>query len=624
MQAKDTLNESDERYRALVENMGEGVGLLNDEKIFLFANQAAERIFGVGKGELKGACLNDFLPGDPVEPIEDESQNNNKGKSSVFEHEIVLYDGSKKVILITATPGSVDNSLFGTFLIFRDFTEHKRAEVVLKESEKKFRTVVEEAAEIIFTTDNSGYFTYANPRAIKLSGYSLDELKQLKYIDLIEPEYKPIVQRNYFKQYVKRIALSTTDYPFRTKSGEIKWFNQNVRLNIENDEVIGFYVIARDVTELRKAEEALTESEEKYRLIVENIGEGFGFVNAKEQFVLANNSAELIFGVRPGELVGKNLEQFVSPDQYALVQKETSLRGKGVKSVYELDIIRPNGEKRTIHITAVPQNDKKGDFEGTYGIFRDITEQKLAEETLRLSEENLRKNNAEKDLFFSIIAHDLKSPFSSFLGLTNIMAEKLSSLTMAEVQDIAVSMSKSATNLYRLLENLLQWSQIQQGSIPFRQDIVHLRLIVDESIGLIHESAKKKEIELLTDCIDDLVVLADNNMLQAVIRNLLSNAVKFTPKRGKVSLSAKASGNQTIEIAVHDSGIGMSPAMIDNLFRIDVKTSRQGTEGEPSTGLGLLLCHEFIEKHGGKIWVESEVGKGSVFHFSLPEYQHVF
>jgi PAS domain S-box-containing protein len=618
MQAIDTLNESDERYRALVENMGEGVGLLNDEKIFLFANQAAERIFGVGKGELKGACLNDFLPGDPVELIEDESSNSSKGKSSVFEQEIVLNDGSKKVILITTTPGSMDNNLSGTFLIFRDFTEHKQAEVVLKESEKKFRTVVEEAAEIIFTTDNSGYFTYANPRAVKLSGYSLDELKQLKYIDLIEPEYKPIVQRNFFKQYVKRIALSTTDYPFRTKSGELKWFNQNVRLNIETDEVIGFYVIARDVTELRKAEEALKESEEKYRLIVENIGEGFGFVNAEEQFVLANNSAELIFGVGPGELVGKNLEQFVSPEQYALILKETSLREKGVKSVYELDIIRPNGEKRTIHITAVPQNDKKGDFEGTYGIFRDITEQKLAEETLRLSEENLRKNNAEKDLFFSIIAHDLKSPFSSFLGLTQIMAEELHHLTMAEVQDIAVTMKNSATNLFSLLENLLEWSKIKQGTVPFNPVTIRLRAMIDEYLAVVFDMALNKGITIACYIPDNMVVYADTNMLQTIIRNLVSNAVKFTSRGGNVSVSAVSNHTGHIEIAIQDTGIGINKEMVENLFRIDRNTNRKGTEGELSTGLGLLLCKEFIEKHGGLFWVESEVGTGSKFKFTLP------
>ena len=634
--------------------------------------------------------------------------------------------------------------------IVRDITERKRADKVLEESEKKFRTVVEEAAEIVFTTNSEGYFTYANPRGIKLSGYSLEELTKLKYIDLVVPEYKLIVKRNYFKQYINRIALSTTDYPFRTKSGEIRWFNQNASLIIENDNVIGFYVIARDVTELRSMEAALKESEEKYRLIVENIGEGFGFVNAEEQFLLANKSAEQIFGVGSGELVGKNLNQFVSKDQFSVVQKETSIRIKGIQSVYELDILRPNNEKRTISVIAVPQNDKKGIFVGTYGMFRDITESKLAEESLhssqqliegiinampvrifwkdrnsvylgcnsifardagfsdqndiigkddfqmgwrdqaelyrsgdrqvmesgtpillneepqttpegntiilltnkiplknsngeiygilgtsmnvteriaavqeiKLKNEQLQKLNAEKDKFFSIIAHDLRTPFNSFLGLTQIMAEDLRSLKMSQIQEIAVSISKSANNLYRLLENLLQWSQIQYGAIPFNPEAVQLSLVAGESIELIHEFAKSKGIEITYEIPDNSVVFADSNMLQTIIRNLISNAVKFTPKGGRVNLSAKATDDKYIEISIKDSGIGMNQTLINNLFRLDIKTNRTGTEGEPSSGLGLLLCKEFIEKHGGKIWVASEVGKGSEFYFTLPAYYH--
>ena len=636
--------------------------------------------------------------------------------------------------------------------IVRDITERKRADKVLEESEKKFRTVVEEAAEIVFTTNSEGYFTYANPRGIKLSGYSLEELTKLKYIDLVVPEYKLIVKRNYFKQYINRIALSTTDYPFRTKSGEIRWFNQNTRLIIENDNVIGFYVIARDVTELRSMEVALKESEEKYRLIVENIGEGFGFVNAEEQFLLANKSAEQIFGVGSGELVGKNLNQFISEDQFSVVKKETLKRTQGIQSVYELDIVRPNGEKRTIIISAVPQNDKIGGFVGTYGIFSDITERKNSEAELRKSREQhenlaskipvgiyilhsytngaftldyvssrmaemlnisterlladanilsqsihpddmedfnklnqesiqlkrsfewkgriwvdgtikwlnisstpemiengdilwhglivdvteeihaeskIKKQNEElinlnatKDKFFSIIAHDLRTPFNSFLGLTQIMAEDLPSLKMSQVQEIAVSMSKSATNLYRLLENLLQWSQIQHGAIPFNPEVVQLGLVADESIDMIQESAKSKGIDITYVIPDNTEVFADSNMLQTIIRNLISNAVKFTPKGGKVNLSAKATNEKTIEISIKDSGIGMNQKLINNLFRLDIKTNRTGTEGEPSSGLGLLLCKEFIEKHGGKIWVESEVGIGSAFYFTLPAYYH--
>jgi PAS domain S-box-containing protein len=374
---------------------------------------------------------------------------------------------------------------------------------------------------------------------------------------------------------------------------------------------------------LMKTENLLRESENKYRTLIENSGEGIGFVNTDEQFVFANKAAEGIFGVGPGGLIGMSLDQFVSDEQYALVQKETTQRIQGNISVYELDIMRPNGEKRTILITAVPQHNKEGAFSGTYGVFRDISERKQAEAEIKLKNEELSKSNAEKDKFFSIIAHDLRSPFNGFLGLTEIMAEELPDLTNDEIQKIAVSMRDSAANLFRLLENLLEWAKMQRGLIPFEPKQVVLPPIVDECITLMLESAKNKGITIIKNIPKDIEVFADSNILQTVIRNLVSNALKFTPKGGEVSLSAKDTGHKTIEISVGDTGIGMSKEMIENLFRPDVMTKREGTDGEPSSGLGLLICKEFVEKNGGELWVESDPEgqsgrRGSIFYFTIP------
>ena len=270
-----------------------------------------------------------------------------------------------------------------------------------------------------------------------------------------------------------------------------------------------------------------------------------------------------------------------------------------------------------MHFRSRPQELENGDTLW-HGLIVDITERMLAEAEIKYQNSELVKLDAEKDKFFSIIAHDLRSPFNSFLGLTQIMAEDLPSLTMAQIQEIAVKMSNSATNLYRLLENLLEWSQIKKGAFPFNPEVIQLSLIVDGCIEMIQVSAKNKDIEIVNDIAADAEVFADRNMIQTIIRNLISNALKFTPKGGKISLSAISSERHSIEISIKDTGIGMNRELIDNLFRIDFKTNRLGTEDEPSTGLGLLLCQEFVEKQGGKIWVESEVGIGSTFSFSIP------
>jgi signal transduction histidine kinase len=159
---------------------------------------------------------------------------------------------------------------------------------------------------------------------------------------------------------------------------------------------------------------------------------------------------------------------------------------------------------------------------------------------------------------------------------------------------------------------------MQQGLIPFNPENIQLNMIVEESMEMIQESANLKGIEISTDIPEGIEVFADLKIMQTVIRNLVSNAIKFTPKGGKVSVLAKNNNENKVEISIRDTGIGMNQTMIDNLFRLDIKTNFSGTDGEPSAGLGLLLCKEFIERHDGKISVESDIGKGSTFIFTIP------
>lgn len=251
-------------------------------------------------------------------------------------------------------------------------------------------------------------------------------------------------------------------------------------------------------------------------------------------------------------------------------------------------------------------------------VTRDISERKIAEQTIKLKNDELLKLNAEKDKFYSILSHDLLGPFHNFLGLTQIMEEELTELTMDELKKLSMSLKSSAANLFSLLENLLNWSKIQRGLIPFNPQLFQLQSIISEGLVAINESAKAKGIDITLDIPDDLRVNADNIMLQTVIRNLVSNAVKFTYRSGKIHLSSKYIGDTHVEISIKDSGIGMNPSIVSNLFKLDVQTNRKGTDGEPSSGLGLLLCKEFVDKHGGHIWVESEEGKGSKFSFTIP------
>jgi signal transduction histidine kinase len=225
--------------------------------------------------------------------------------------------------------------------------------------------------------------------------------------------------------------------------------------------------------------------------------------------------------------------------------------------------------------------------------------------------------NATKDRFFSIIAHDLKNPFITILGFTDLLYSDYNELSDDERLSFILEMKKSAELSFNLLQNLLQWSRSQTGRIEFNPKKLGLLKIIDENFLILNNSAEQKQIQLFNQVISTIQVTADEDMLNTVFRNLLTNAIKFSNKGGIISVRASAIENFA-EIYVSDCGVGMDQKAIDNLFRLEITRSTAGTENETGTGLGLILCKEFIEKNGGTIRVESEVGKGSKFIFTLP------
>lgn len=367
------------------------------------------------------------------------------------------------------------------------------------------------------------------------------------------------------------------------------------------------------------------ESEERFRFMTENSSDTIWHLNSNYCFDYVSPADERMRGFKQEEVIGTPLWSLLKPEGIEYARKVTAKRKEdeqnGIKTGtirFELELKCKDNSWIWAEINSTPHYNADGVMIGLNGVTRDISQRKKAEQEILLKNEELKGLVATKEKFFSIIAHDLRSPFNSFLGLTQIMAEDLPNLTMSQAQEIAASMSKSATNLYRLLENLLQWSQLQKGALTFNPEVVSLNVIVAESIAMVVEPAKIKGIEITTDISDDLTVFADSNLLQTIIRNLTYNAIKYTNKGGRVNISAKNTDYKRVEISVQDTGIGMDKIILDNLFQVDMQTSRKGTEGEPCTGLGLVLCKEFVEKHSGEIWVKSEVGKGSTFSFTIP------
>ncbi len=249
---------------------------------------------------------------------------------------------------------------------------------------------------------------------------------------------------------------------------------------------------------------------------------------------------------------------------------------------------------------------------------RDISVLKQIEAEVQSKNEALAKALSERDKFFSIIAHDLRSPFNGLLGLTRMLDEDLKSMDIDQVQHIASALKNATTNVYSLVENLLEWSNMQRGNTNFNPEEFLLSQKINDFLHPAFEQAHKKKIKITIIIPDYLLVFCDANMIGSTIRNLVTNAIKFTPQGGEVVISAMYEIGSSVKISIKDNGIGMTNTMIDKLFKLNENTSRKGTENEPSTGLGLILSKEFVEKHGGSIRIESEVGKGSTFYFTLP------
>lgn len=243
----------------------------------------------------------------------------------------------------------------------------------------------------------------------------------------------------------------------------------------------------------------------------------------------------------------------------------------------------------------------------------------LQKKNLLISEKNseLAITNSEKDKFISILAHDVRSPLSSFIGLTEYIHENYNSISPADLQDFTSKMNTSARNLFELLSNLLDWSRMQRGLITFDPGILVLHDLAKVTLDSVIDAANRKQVELKTDISEGITVFADLNMLATVLRNLLSNAVKFTPSGGRVVLSAHKTNDGKTVISVEDNGIGIPGELINKLFQLNGGASRKGTDGEPSNGLGLLICRDFIERHGGRINVESTEGQGTIFRVTI-------
>lgn len=415
----------------------------------------------------------------------------------------------------------------------------------------------------------------------------------------------------------------TFEHRVYRKDGSIGWVvDHGLLFDADEAKPLRLIGTTTDITERKEAEIELQKSEEKFRNVFEGSGIGMAILSLDGHFTKVNRVFCEMLEYREKDILNLNFRDITHPGDIeksigfvnTLLKSETR-----ESSLIEKRYLTSKGEI----LWALTTVSLMSDFEGKPLYFivqvQDITKRKKNEEQILRYTEELKNLNAAKDKFFSIISHDLRSPFNSLLGLTEFITHSYEEMNPSEIRSSILNIYNSAQQVYNLILNLLEWSMLQSGRIKVEKSVINLAELGVEIINLYRENANNKQLELVNNINDKILVYADKYMIDTIVRNFVSNSIKFTNPGGKIIIKGIINGDNA-EVSVTDTGIGISHENQKNLFRIDEQYRRDGTASEKGTGLGLILCKEFIEKNSGVLWVESEEGKGSRFSFTVPRY----
>jgi signal transduction histidine kinase len=352
-----------------------------------------------------------------------------------------------------------------------------------------------------------------------------------------------------------------------------------------------------------------------------------------DELVIANEekakrAAELVIAneekaKREAELVVANVEKEKQTAWILIAEEEKAKRADELvvaeeekqKRVAELVIADEEKHKRVSEL--IIDNEEKAKRVAELIIAEEEKAKRVAELVIINNElQSLLQLNSDKDLFISILAHDLRSPFTSLLGLSDLLIENVRIYNIEEIESLLKHIKDASKETFALLEDLLKWTGTQSGNLPFKPHILNFAAICKNTLETLNATAYAKNISINCSASDHISVFADMDMLKTIMRNLVLNAIKFTNNGGSIIIDAEENSGFVI-ISVSDNGIGIKPEKLSKLFDISQRQTTKGTEDESGTGLGLILCKEFVEINGGKIWVDSEYGKGSDFKFTL-------
>jgi len=622
---------------------------------FIYLNSACEKILGYPAHEMLNKPFFSF------QPLEYAKRDLLNFQHTNYVNEVITYDTVYKhkngqdihLTFNSKYKFDEDGNFDGARGTAKDLTQLKSYEKEILCEKFKYTQLYNTVKDAVVFTDLNGMITNANTAFVSLLGYPLNELVKFNFKSITPPKWHQTQGNTILNNLNEKGFSEPFEKEYIHKNGSLIPVEIKIFLNKDKDNrPYELCAIIRDISEQKKLEqkykeqneEVLAQNEEyeqineeliqlneelraskekteiinkKFETLADYLPGFIAYVNANTmKYEFVNKQYQKSFGIPIDQIIGSHVKDIVGEENFKFALKYIDKVKAGQSIFYENVFTLVEGQK-WIKVNYVPEFDKDGNVASIIVMTYDISEQKQAEAIINKKNIELQQINNDKDLFFSIIAHDLRGPFNSILGFLNLLSENINEYSTKEIENFIHVVYQSAIQTFNLLEDILMWAKTQLGKISFESQNLNFLEICEEINGNLKIIANSKNIKLNYSAHPHLIIWADKQMINIILRNLIANAIKFTPTNGNIDISAEIVNNMVV-VTVSDNGVGIEPKVLDKLFNLAQIHTSPGTANEKGTGLGLILCKEFVEKHGGKIWVNSQFGQGSTFNFSLP------
>jgi len=618
---REEIKESEEKYSSLVELSPDAILLIREGKI-VFCNSQYYRMLGIEGYDVIGKSVFELLTGNMKDALSIMTKDERRmvlknltdaarGDVEPHTYQIPMKKASGEIICIElyVAPTTYKKKT-AEMILARDITEHKRAEEIVKIEREKYLDVIENIDEGLYNMDLKGRVNFINPKvAEKITGYDIEEIDG-KSLAMLAPKEEMPVAVSAIQKVLGGGVLRNFETVIKKKDDTWIPILMSLTPKVKDGEIYEIFGIVNDISEKKNAEEEVRVVQERYKTVVENIGEGLFIVDATGVINYVNPEAERVTGYKTDDLIGLNFTNLLSKDaQNAILPSLNKLiNGESLHNL-EIKFLRKDGEEIFIAITISP-NVKKGKITEITGVIMDITERKKSEAALNNTLSDLERTNRELEQFAYVASHDLQEPLRMVGSYVQLLSRRYKGELDSDADEFIEYAVDGARRMQNMINDLLTYSRVETRGSPFERtdcEGVIKNVIIDISLLIEENDASITHDHMPT-------VLADEVQLIQLFNNLIGNAIKYRrDEQPKIHISVENSSDEWI-FSVQDNGIGIDQTHKDNIFKVFGRMDKK----QSGTGIGLAVCMKIVQRHGGRMWVESELNKGSVFYFTIP------